>query len=558
MHNKTSSFPLLILSVFLLFSCTNRQRHAPVVNDYSAFQQGAILQGSTTDGQRFYLIREDSTQMSGICFVDNKRAITEIITFCADSIGRTTFGYGNDTFSGQITVNQSSMEIKLSLPQITALKIAPQTIYLNGMGTIPEDCDCLEHYKNPVYQNIVPIKEREYGRALGHYTSEYLDPAASYKDLRNKLIAIEGKLAIDWVLGKTPKERSLTLDIYHHENTNIKSPLLLFIHGGAFALGDKENDMQRRFTEYFVKRGFIVASINYRMGTIFTEHPERTFYHNVQDTRAALRFLMHNKVEFNIDDEQIYLAGSSAGGIIALTTAFLDSDEIPAAVHDGILIRKELGGLDDLGNDFKDPVKITGVISMWGAVSNLKILNNPVATLLFHGTADDVVPCGSGMPFKNFMGVFHGLSSRFFSMHGSESIYNYLKNNTNNDVEYIRFPGYKHDVHLNSDGTLSANMDTICKKMRDFLYQNISKTQFNYSLSGNTNVGRYDAVPVYRLSNIGNASVQWQINGGFITNQTNDSVQVIWYNTTQTGKITVCITNDSGISCKKELNVNIN
>jgi len=44
----------------------------------------------------------------------------------------------------------------------------------------------------------------------------------------------------------------------------------------------------------------------------------------------------------------------------------------------------------------------------------------------------------------------------------------------------------------------------------------------------------------------------------FITDNNNDSIRVIWYNSYETGTITACITNENGISCKKMLQVKIN
>jgi membrane carboxypeptidase/penicillin-binding protein PbpC len=100
-------------------------------------------------------------------------------------------------------------------------------------------------------------------------------------------------------------------------------------------------------------------------------------------------------------------------------------------------------------------------------------------------------------------------------------------------------------------------MNVICDEMEKFLYDNVSKQYFNYQLSGNNRVVKYDSASKYNLNNVKNASVQWHVEGGFITNQTNEEIRVIWFNSHQPGTITVCITNENGLSCKKELNVSI-
>ena len=540
-------FATLILSGILFSSCEDKR-----TRDYSLFPQGTVLSGNMKKSKTFYLIREDSLKMGGICFIDNNRAVAEIISFSADSTGVVTFIYGNNTYWGKMRVNPSSMKMTLTLPKISDLAIGKQTISLTYFSQILKCVDCPEHYKNSIFTNIAATKDIQYGTARGYYTSKAINTDSKYRDIAKE--AVQTKLG---VMVKSQKDIPLDLDIYYPEKDNIKkSPLLLFIHGGAFIFGDKESDIQQAITNYLVKRGYIVASINYRLGSLGTESIERTYYRNVQDARAALRYLVNEKEKYKIDDEQIYIAGNSAGGIIALTTAFLDSAEIHSSIGNGKLrLREDLGGLDDSGNDLKNSFKIAGVVSMWGAVSNLEILDNRIPTLLFHGTEDNIVPCGIGTPLKNIKGVFQGLASKYFTMYGSEPIYNHLKSK-NIPAKYIPFTGCNHEPQSEPDGTLNTNMDTICKETGNFLFENVSKHYFNYKLSGNTTVKKYDSTPIYILDNIQNASVQWQVDGGLITKQTNGAIRIIWYNPNITGTVTACI-NNNGVSCRIELKVRI-
>jgi pimeloyl-ACP methyl ester carboxylesterase len=353
----------------------------------------------------------------------------------------------------------------------------------------------------------------------------------------------------------------LNLDIYQPENDHLdQRPLLLLIHGGAFFFGDKENRMQEALTNYMVRRGYIVASMNYRLGSTLLgkDAIERTIYRNVQDTRAALRYLVNYNDEFGIDTEQIYLVGSSAGGIIALTTAFMDSYEIYSSTGEGTLhLRENLRGLDDSGNDLKAEFNLAGVVSLWGGVTDLKILDNPVPTLLFHGTEDDIVPCDKGLPFKKYMGnVVHGLLASIRQLYGSELILNHLIA-SNIPAKYVPFHGSGHELYIDPDGTVNANMDIICDSIGNFLFDNVSKQYFNCNLSGNTNVKKHDSAPVYQLDNVRSASVKWQVDGGFITKQTNNTIRVIWYNSHKVGTVKVCVTNANGVSRKMELKVKI-
>ena len=559
-------FSILLLLVVLFFSCHNRRTKTneyPQTNDYSLFPQGTILAGTMEDGRTFYLIRENLAEMAGVCLIDNNQAVAEIISFCADLFGATDFVCGNAVYSGKISVNPTTKEIEITLPNMPIQEIEAQSVTLRYLGTVPERVDCQERYKNPVFENMIAKKNIQYDTARGYYVSKPSDYISKedYEKWFSEMLVLSWKHK-GFLFKGNMKQLPLTLDIYQPENDNIaRRPLLLLIHGGAFFFGDKENRIQQVITDDAVKKGFVVASINYRLGTAITPDAiKRIIYRDVQDTRAALRYLVHHKEKFGIDEEQIYLAGSSAGGIISLTTAFMDNNEVYSSIGSGWLSQREdLGGLDR-GDNLNDSFKIAGVASLWGGVTHLDMLdNNRIPTLLFHGTADNIVPCNEGLPFRDIMGelIHRGLSLLFGKIYGSAAINTHLQS-LNFPVNYIAFPGAGHDPCLDPDGTVNEKMTVIRHELGNFLYDNVSKHYFPHCLSGKTVVGKYDAVPVYQLDNSENITVQWHVDGGLITNQTKNAIRVIWYSTSQTGTITACLTNKNGISCKKELKVEIN
>ncbi|MDR2970784.1 MAG: alpha/beta hydrolase [Bacteroidales bacterium] len=564
---KRTTLISTILSLFGLLSlaCNNKSAEAEIY-DYSIFPQNSIIFGEMKEGNTFYLIREDSIEMAGTCFIDNNRAVVERISFFADSKGETTFMLDEITYSAKMVVDSSSSEIELIFPDIVEWGISHQTVRLKYLRNIPEKVDCTERYKEPIFEKVVVEKDIKYGRALGYYCSKPSDYISKedYKKWFSEMftLSLENN---GFLFKKDMQQLPLDMNIYLPENDNInKRPLLLLVHGGAFFFGDKENKTQEKITEYAVKRGFAVASINYRLGTSITPGSiERTIYRAVQDVRASVRYLVHFKEKYGIDEEQIYLAGNSAGGVICLTTAFMDNDEIYSSIGSGWFNQREnLGGLDDSGNNLKESFQIAGVVSLWGGVTNLKMLNKKIPTLLFHGTADDIIPHDEGLPFKNFMTqnylgrlIYNTLSS-FGKIYGSERIYSHLKS-LKIPVTYIPFKDAGHDLQLESNDSLNENMNIICSELSNFLYYNVSKHYFNYQLTGKTHVDFQDSPPIYLLENIANTVVKWEVDGGFITKQTNDSISVIWYSNCSTGMVRACITNENGVSCKKELKVKI-
>ncbi len=98
---------------------------------------------------------------------------------------------------------------------------------------------------------------------------------------------------------------SLLLDVYWHAEATEPEPLVIWIHGGAWRKGSKNNP---RAAARLLEHGYAVASINYRLSD------KATFPAQIQDCKAAIRWLRANANRFNIDGERVGVWGSSAGG----------------------------------------------------------------------------------------------------------------------------------------------------------------------------------------------------------------------------------------------------
>ncbi len=86
-------------------------------------------------------------------------------------------------------------------------------------------------------------------------------------------------------------------------------PLIVWVHGGAWRGGSKKNCPATRF----VRKGYAVASINYRL----SQHA--IFPAQIQDCKAAIRWLRANSKRYGLDPERVGVWGSSAGGhLVAL------------------------------------------------------------------------------------------------------------------------------------------------------------------------------------------------------------------------------------------------
>lgn len=98
------------------------------------------------------------------------------------------------------------------------------------------------------------------------------------------------------------------------------TPLVLFIHGGAWLGGDKASVSQHGL-HHLLDAGIAVASINYRFINLAEtcEAPVKT---PLADAARALQFLRFKANDWNIDAQRIGGAGESAGGASVLWLAF--------------------------------------------------------------------------------------------------------------------------------------------------------------------------------------------------------------------------------------------
>jgi acetyl esterase/lipase len=97
------------------------------------------------------------------------------------------------------------------------------------------------------------------------------------------------------------------LDIYLPNESKGLNPVIIHIHGGAFMFGDKA-DFQLKPILEALKNGYAVVSMNYRLSG------EAKFPAQIQDVKAAIRFIRANAAKYQLKTDKIAVWGGSAGG----------------------------------------------------------------------------------------------------------------------------------------------------------------------------------------------------------------------------------------------------
>lgn len=111
------------------------------------------------------------------------------------------------------------------------------------------------------------------------------------------------------------------LAIYNKkENLNKKMPCIVVFHGGGFFYGTK--DVYKFYSADLALRDFIILTFNYRLA------PSHQYPSQLEDINQVMKWLCQNAENYNIDLDNLFFAGDSAGGSLVYTyTTMLSNPE---------------------------------------------------------------------------------------------------------------------------------------------------------------------------------------------------------------------------------------
>ncbi len=291
------------------------------------------------------------------------------------------------------------------------------------------------------------------------------------------------------------KNRDLVMDMYYPKgDKNHNRPVIVFAHAGGFIVGNRKHQDMVSFCKYFAARGYVTVSIDYRQGFYMLDdvamHGTRAVYRGIQDGRSAVRFLRANAKTYGLDASKVYFLGSSAGAFIGLHSIFLEDKDKPKAA--GAVAYKSLFtnftgpdlGAFDIGNNLSFNGTPDALISLWGAIQDLDLINNTDTTPIFivHGEKDPIVPFSVGKPF------YHPLLP---NVYGSDLINKKLDSLhfTNKEAYFITNKGHEFYGTLNGNWLFGANkyQDIIFEKSAQFLWkQHRPNIGFSTTINGAT------------------------------------------------------------------------
>jgi acetyl esterase len=209
-----------------------------------------------------------------------------------------------------------------------------ESLVVRGLGRLPSRAQLLLAGRHPVRidgQELEPevqllLRLRE---LAGRRSFETLPVAEAREEIRREAFSVAGTpIPVARVEERTVAGAGgpLRARLYVPAGVSDPAPLLVYLHGGGWVLGDLDtHDQPCRFLAQAA--GVLVLSVEYRLA------PEHPFPAAVDDCLAALRFAIHAADDLGADPPRVAVGGDSAGGNLAAAVArlaLIDGGPAPA------------------------------------------------------------------------------------------------------------------------------------------------------------------------------------------------------------------------------------
>ncbi len=117
--------------------------------------------------------------------------------------------------------------------------------------------------------------------------------------------------------GNAPDNQN-TFDAYVPKDMRPGAKVIVYIHGGGWSGGDKAEFPKNLIEELVGKRGYVLASMNYRLVT----DSSNRFPAQIEDVKKVLELISKNAKKYQYNGDAFALMGGSAGGLLAMLYAY--------------------------------------------------------------------------------------------------------------------------------------------------------------------------------------------------------------------------------------------
>jgi acetyl esterase/lipase len=240
------------------------------------------------------------------------------------------------------------------------------------------------------------------------------------------------------------------LDVWRMSTTPLHAPVVLFIHGGSWTMGDKR-EQGRPMLHEFVRRGWIAVVPNYRLA------PRHPWPAQIHDVTRALGWVKKNIATFGGDPERVVISGGSAGGQLAALVALTKDDPTwrPSDMSD-VTDWSVRGAMP-----FYGVLEMTGDESHWyGLGRGLRIL---LERRIVQVPYDENVPLYRALsPYERihrdappFL-VVHGRNDTLVDVHVARDFVDKFRRDALAPIYYVELPFTQHAFDISASPRTSA------------------------------------------------------------------------------------------------------
>lgn len=198
-------------------------------------------------------------------------------------------------------------------------------------------------------------------------------------------------------------QRATTISITTKNDDEKNKPVVVFIHGGGWANGDKNNVQYQALQ--VAKRGYVGVCVSYRLVS------EADFPTCIYDVKEAIRFLKSKANKYSINVDRIGVWGYSAGAHLALMLGLSPENSFNSGLYDEYTSRVKCLMVVSAPTDFATRVNTEGKMRIFDSEQNNDIKfqeevsplsyvsENQLPIMMLHGTKDPLV---KPYHYKNF------------------------------------------------------------------------------------------------------------------------------------------------------------
>ena len=183
-------------------------------------------------------------------------------------------------------------------------------------------------------------------------------------------------------------------DLYKFKDEDSLRPVIVWLHGGALIWGSRDR-LPAEQMKFYLDAGYSVISIDYRLA------PETKLHEIVEDIKDAITWIRNNgEKQLQIDKNNVFVVGHSAGSYLALMTGYILEDPPQAIVS--------FYGYGNIAADWYN--KPDPYYSTWDTIEKERayqlIGDSPITSALYGDRFDFYLYCRqTGLWTKNVAGI---------------------------------------------------------------------------------------------------------------------------------------------------------